>query len=502
MVVRRRLAASGRRTAARRLALVVASVVVGGVALVSTRSVQAEQPPFPDAVPAAQCGPGSRPETDIQGRVPLADYRSGRAAQGYTCNTRLVAHQGSSGGFKTLRYVDDAGHVCAFYDSTLLFPRDVVNNLLTQEGLGVVVLDMSRPSRPVRTATLTTPAMLSPHESLLLHRGRGLLAGVLGTAATYPGVLDVYDVRSDCRHPTLLSSTLSGVLGHESGWSHDGKTFYTASTLATLAAVDLTDPRSPRTIFTQWGVNYHGLRLSADDRTMYAARIGTPSLNLLRDGGLSILDVSRIQERAARPTVRVLSQLTWPEHSIPQVAEPFTRDGRHYVLEVDEFIDLFELSGLATYPSTSVGAARIIDVENPRRPRVVSNIRLAVHQPEVRGGAQLRDPGAWFPAQGYAAHYCSLPRTTDPALVGCSMILSGLRLFDIRDVEHPREVAYFNQPLIPGTKLQVPTLGGAYAMSAPAYDVRRGQVWYTDANTGFYAVELTNGVARLLRASS
>ena len=79
------------------------------------------------------------------------------------------------------------------------------------------------------------------------------------------------------------------------------------------------------------------------------------------------------------------------------------------------------------------------------------------------------------------------------------MIASGLRLFDIRDVEHPREVGYFNKPLVPGGALKPPTLGGAYAMSAPAYDLRRGQVWYTDTNTGFYNVKLTNGLKKLLR---
>ena len=71
-------------------------------------------------MPRADCGPGSRPETSIQGRVPKADYTSGRAERGYLCNTRQVAHQGASGGFKTLRYTDRKGNTCAFYDSTLL----------------------------------------------------------------------------------------------------------------------------------------------------------------------------------------------------------------------------------------------------------------------------------------------------------------------------------------------------------------------------------------------
>src|SRR3954468_8773022 len=49
--------------------------------------------------PQALCGAGSRPETGRQGRVPPADYTSGRAAKGYTCNVTDVGHEGASGGF-------------------------------------------------------------------------------------------------------------------------------------------------------------------------------------------------------------------------------------------------------------------------------------------------------------------------------------------------------------------------------------------------------------------
>ena len=80
---------------------------------------------MPPATPRAKCGPGSRPETGIQGRVPTSDYTSGRAAKGYTCNAVLQAREGNTGGFKTFRYTDRTGRVCAFYDGTLLFPTAV-----------------------------------------------------------------------------------------------------------------------------------------------------------------------------------------------------------------------------------------------------------------------------------------------------------------------------------------------------------------------------------------
>ena len=33
-----------------------------------------------------------------------------------------------------------------------------------------------------------------------------------------------------------------------------------------------------------------------------------------------------------------------------------------------------------------------------------------------------------------------------------------------------------------------------YAMSAPAFAPERGLIFYADANVGFYAVKMTNGV--------
>ena len=341
--------------------------------------------------------------------------------------------------------------------------------------------------------------MDSPHESVLLNQKRGLLAGVLGNPAANLGILDVYDVKTDCRHPRLLSTTPSAVLGHESGFAPDGKTFYASSAGGqTFVAIDLTDPTTPTPIFQQAGVNYHGLRVSDDGRTMYVANIGNPTNGAFSSGGLRILDISEIQERIADPEVDVLADLTWPEHSIPQVAEPFTRNGHPYLLEVDEFAN-FGLIGGLTQASAPVGAARIIDIGDPRHPKVISNLRLQVHQPTARKGDQQNDPGALLPIQGYAGHYCSLPTRRDPKLVACSMILSGLRIFDISNLRRPVEAGYFNKPLAPGAKPTNPEAEGAYAMSQPAWDVAHQQVWYSDGNSGFYAVKLTNGLGNLLK---
>src|ERR687894_491876 len=103
------------RRLVRPLAAVLAVVVAGTVAL----AVPAQDPGEPrlEAAPRANCGPGSRPEPSIQGRVPREEVDSGRAEQGYWCNLTAIGHSGDTGGFRVHRYVDESGHECAYYDT-------------------------------------------------------------------------------------------------------------------------------------------------------------------------------------------------------------------------------------------------------------------------------------------------------------------------------------------------------------------------------------------------
>jgi len=429
----------------------------------------------PPATPRAHCGPGSRPETGRQGRVPLADYSNGRAAKGYYCNAVQVSHIGATGGFKTFRYVDKHQHVCAFYDGTLLFPTSVFHN---NETGGTHVLDMSNPAHPVETAVLRTAAMDSPHESLALNAKRGLLAAGMGSPGTAPGIVDVYSVANDCRHPVLQSSTPFGILGHESGFSPDGRTLWISTTARPgVTAIDVSNPQLPSIVWRSTNFTFHGMNINSTGTRLYGADLGM--------AGLTILDISQVQKRVANPKVTVVSHITWPDVSIPQNTIPVTIKGHKYLVEFDEYA-----RNAASYnPSDPVGAARLINIDNDRKPRVVSSMRLEVNQPAARASDQKNDPGAQYGVQGYAAHYCAVPRLKNPGIVACSFILSGLRVFDISNPKHPREIAYFNKPA-PNT---LPLKSGSYAMSAPSFDVARHEAWYADGDSGFYAVKLTNG---------
>jgi hypothetical protein len=462
--------ASTRRRSRALLALtaLVAALLAGpGAAQAQTQT--------PPATPKADCGPGSRPETGLQGRVSPEDHASGRAAQGFTCNTEMVGQYrvpntiGTVGGFKVERYVDAAGHDCAYYDTTLLYPT----NLLDQEG-GVNVMDMTDPENPRLTARLVTGAMNTPHESVVVSQKRGLVAAVAGNPGTQAGIIDIYDISKDCRQPELRSSTPMGFLGHESGISPDGNTFYSASPAGqTLVAVDISNPTLPIPI-SFFRIDSHGLSISNDGRRAYVAGTGS---------GLRILDTTQVQERAPNAQMSEVSRLTWPTMSIPQNAIPVTIGGRRYVMEIDEFGTL-----------SKVGAARMIDISDEKKPKVVGDMRLEVHQPQ-NFDAIRNDNGAQNGLQGYAGHYCNVPSRVDPGIVACSFILSGLRVFDVRDPTRPREIAYFNAPVDPRI---LPAAGivpspSNWAMSSPSFVPERGEIWYSDGLSGFYAVRVTNG---------
>jgi hypothetical protein len=526
-----------RRAPVRPLLVVLFLGAVVGPAHTATAGV----PDGTGATPQAACADGALPEA-VQGRVPLADYDDGRAAQGYWCNATQVGHDGNSGGFRVHRYVDAAGHECAYYDTTLLVGASV----LLDGDVGVAVLDMADPAHPVRTDTLVTPAMLSPHESLSLNPARGLLAAIMGSPATAPGVVDIYDISADCRHPQLRSSLPLGILGHEATFSPDGNTLYTTATSGNyLGALDVTNPVLPTIAWSTTDYLVHGMNVSDDGSRLYAAAISGSGGNR----GVTIFDVRQVRDRVPQPVVPVVGQVTWPNASIPQTAIPITVGGHPYLVEIDEY------AGTAsTDPTAPVGAGRIIDLADEANPVAVADLRLAVNDPGARAGDQAQDPGANNPAQGYAGHYCAVPRRDDPGIVACSFIASGLRVFDISDPTRPVEIAYFNPPTRdvvdlgadptaaaasaalperavdfapglfvcqiaaasePGGATAATAAGGSplegltdiltlsiargstlshWAMSAPAFVPERGEVWYSDGLYGFYAVRLDPSV--------
>ena len=330
------------------------------------------------------------------------------ATDGLWCNVSLIAHQGTSGGFKALRYVDPAGHECAFYDTALLFPLNAVN--LNSQGIGVAVLDMSDPAHPEQTDTLTELPMLSPHESLNLNTARGAARRGQRQPGHLPGPgLDLRRCTRTAATRCCSSTELLARFGHESGFSPDGKTFYATGTATqSITAIDVSDPKDPH-------VALAGQRpLPRHD----AQRRRQPRLHR-RPVGRRHADprhVSEIQARKPDPQVREVSRLTWSPASIPQNAIPFTR-GRPSVRARVRRVQ--RRPRWARAAPTRSAPARIIDIADETHPRVVSEPAPAgqpARRPQGRGRRPGRDePGRRATRRTTATSRRASTRRSSPA---------------------------------------------------------------------------------------
>jgi hypothetical protein len=397
--------------------------------VVTGRPAGAEDFVFEGPVPRAECGPGSRPETGLQGQVPLEDRASGRSASGYRCNVELVGQYQGEG----------ASLMGAWYDHCYYYSTALGG---TVKSPGVQVIDASNPKQPKLTTALATLPMSEPWESLKVHEGRDLLAAVqMGPAWNPPTVFHVWDVKSDCTAPRLLSTLPLPVQGHEGAWAPDGNTYWIGHWTGGWAAIDVSDPRHPRLLYAD-DSRVHGLSLSADGNTAYLA---VPSIMEGDPNGLRVVDVSEVQSRRPLPRVHTLSTLYWTDGSVAQRPIPVTYGGRPFVIFTDEAGSRSgdRSAGWLGFGSPA-GATRIIDISDVPRPRIVSKLKLEIQMPEQaeRNWADTEGNGGI----GYQTHYCDVDQDVDPTALACSHFESGIRVFDIRNPYQPREIAYFNPP--------------------------------------------------------
>jgi hypothetical protein len=492
----------------RLLSTSVALALVGGAAVLLSPGLPAlagGAAVFEGPVPRASCGPGSSPETGLQGQVPLRDRQSGRSQRGYSCNMGLVGqYQGQGTTWVSQSYEHCAYHAQAFPSS------------LTGAHPGVQVVDVRDPAAPKLADTLTSPAFLgNTWESLKVNEPRGLLAGVFVGPAVGAASFDVYDVGTDCLHPKLLNSVAGSslsipadTLGHEGSWSPDGRTYWSSGLAGGLiTAIDVSDPTKPRIVFTgSTGQSNHGLSFSPDGRRMYIAEAdlggAVPTQPALSKNGLKIFDVSAVQDRALLPQIRLLGTTYWSDGAAGQHAVPVTYGGKPHVFFVDEL---------------KQGSARLVDVSDPTAPRVVSKLKLEIHLPS-HAAERAKDLGAAENGTvfGYDGHYCAVDRPTDPTALACGFFNSGVRVFDVRKPTAPKEIGYFNPPaqvakkaeltgsehaqgVVNGGPAAVADLTADWCSSPPRFV--GSQVWVTCQDNGFMVLRLTNGAYPLRGAS-
>jgi len=520
-------------------------VVVSGIALSSTvigleSDEGSDLVGAPRAVPKAACGPEDHPEIALQGQVPAALRASG--FQGFNCNLKLIGQSRSDGAnWQTAEFRDgklnedeaaaeadngpQGGHVCAYHGTGF--------STANRTQLGVRVLDLTDPTQPTPTAYLTTTSMLDPWESLKVNERRQLLAANNAHNGGAGPEVDVYDVSGDCRYPQFLTSTAVGkpdgstgipapVTGHEGSWAPDGLTYY-GGDLAHFqyVAVDMTDPTEPKliaTFNTGLGVgppyaNAHGLSISEDGNrayfvtAVYSSFVDLTSLgnpDVVPNNGLIIADVSEIQARTPNPKVRIVGKLLWRDGKAAQHTINVKIRGKPYIIFVDEGGSGGNTpagwhaacaAGLPAWPY-----ARIIDISDETKPKIVSRLMLEVEDPtncsmvlpDLVGRASFT----------YGSHYCSVDNRKNATTLACGYFNSGIRVFDIRDPRRPKEIAYYNPA---GTTTPSPGSNhlrpGGWVAGGPDWctaqvhlDAQRGTLWTTCQDNGLLVLKFEHGV--------
>ncbi len=307
------------------------------------------------AVAQLPCRPGDTPETDLQGRVPPAQIASGRAAMGYRCNMELVGHY-LSGSAGTLDSYGD----CAYYG-------------LGTDVTGVQVLDVSNPKLPTPTTVLTTPAMLSPWESLRVNAKRKLLVADRWAAApvesTVNSTLDIYDISGDCRRPRLISSTeMAPARGHEGWFAPDGMTYFMSTTGPdgdpSVFPVDISDPAKPK-VLASWTFpsQTHGGSTTEDgSRSYICQQNGPPKDQLL------VVDTSQITSHRSDPHARLLARIPLEDNQWCQAAYRVTYGGRPFLIQYGERSGAADCSRVKDNWA-SFGYPRIYDLADERHPQ-------------------------------------------------------------------------------------------------------------------------------------
>jgi hypothetical protein len=293
-------------------------------------------------------------------------------------------------------------------------------------------------------------------------------------------------VKTDCAHPRLLNSLAgtglsipANVIGHEGGWSPDGMTYWASGASAgSLTAIDVSDTSLPHAVWTgNVSALGHGFDISPDGNRMYFSTAGP--------AGMKVLDISQVQARAAVPVVTDIGAATWSDGTAPQHPIGVSQGGRQWAITVDE-----------------IGQAGIhlLDVTDPAHPVVHPGITLEIEQPEHAALASQEsgnDTAAGL--FGYSPHYCSVDRIVDPTALACGYFQAGVRVFDIRDLAHPKEIAYFNPPGQAARSAQLTgsqhANGGDLSVdhcSSPPRFVGQ-QLWVTCQDNGFLVLRFAAG---------
>jgi hypothetical protein len=473
-----------------RLRLLLLTGLVGGLLAV-----------VPQTASAAECDPWDRPEQGVSGDVPVEDQLSGESRQGYRCNIRPLANDDldGKGGDIQLTWAWD----CAFIPASKSgAPAETVH-----------VFDMTDPAHPLETAKLYRSnwagkggSLLGIHEGIHANEAAGILVVPIGysisvyritpaCAATHLSDFNFsYDPTGDPNHDPQYGG--AGI--HSGQLSPDGTLYYatdignggpqSAPDGPCATVIDLADPAAPY-VYARVGRDFpcHDLEVSPDGNTIYAgyysagvgyaAAVGAAFTPVNQPAyaltGVRMIDVSQIAARTGTEAP-VVTEITGGR----QHTEVYFRQGEsEYLLGAEE----------AVCPG---GNGRIVEIgeDQDGRPKLspVSEIELGVNQLEnCSASADNLNPDLLY----QMTHYMSVDDPHNASLAFYTWYGSGLRVFDIRNVNNPVEVAYFNPAVGEGSESY-----SDWSSSYPRYDKETGIIWFGSRANGLNVVELDPGL--------
>lgn len=333
-------------------------------------------------------------------------------------------------------------------------------------GMGTSILDVSDSSAPRLVAQLPAPPGTHTHkvqvaDGLLLVNEEQFRGG-----AGHRSGLVVYDVAADPLAPQRLGRLETGGLGvHRIVWT-GGRYAHASATPEGFddriwIVVDLADPARPVEAARWW------LDVPQPDGKRYAAHHALLDGDLAYlgygDAGMIVLDVAEM----ARP--RQLGRLEW-DGGDTHTCLPLP--GRRLVVVTDEQV----VDGEA-----EPRLVRVVDVADPAAPRVVGVCPEPerLHRELRYGPHNLHEnrPGTW----------------ASERLVFVTYFSAGLRVYDLADPAHPRQVAAWQPETPPGQP--APQTNDLFV------DVD-GLVWLTDRiGGGLYVLEPEPEFAAFLAAA-
>ena len=480
--------------------------------------------PVPLTVPkVASCGSSDVPEAALQGQVPAAVRASG--FKGYNCNLQLVGQSQNEGGnWSTASFTDGSGRSCAYHATAV--PN------ANRKNPGVPVIDMTDRAKPARVLSLTTPAMTDPWESLRVNERRQILIADNGQNGGGGPEVDIYDLSGDCRSPQLMATLAVGTgtdggivtakkpVGHEGNIAPDGLTYYIGDiSNGAYHAVDVANTTKPKLIATynisSLGLaattTVHGLSISNDGNRVYAVILGgppfgaapsvVPTANI--NNGFAIFDTSEVQQRKANAQIKLVSKALFQDGSVAQHTIPAKIGGKQYLVMVDEGGSAGLANDVAAKTACAAGLspfpmARIYDISDEANPTPVSKLMLETHDP--KNCDQVVPDIAGLSIFTYGSHYCSVDNRDNATALACSYFNSGVRVFDIRNPERPKEIAYYNPPStvsVPGSSHAVfgqwRAGGPDWCASKLDFDFARKQLVTMCQDNGLVVLQFANG---------